>query len=583
MPDNGIRSFCGQRIAPRVVLVVVVFLAGVAVAWAQGKTRVPDAAAQAKARELVRDVYGKEYGAAKMPSERVAVARKLLNAAAGAKGDPASHFVLLEIAKDVAVQAGDAETALEAVDRIVETFEVDPIQTKVGCLEAVARAAKLSSQYGPLAEKAFSLIDAAVAADDFVAAGKLGGIARDSARRARNYTLVKEVVARMKVIEKAEEGYAEYEKALARLEKSPTDPDANLSAGRYLCLVKGDWEKGVPMLALGSDEALSAVAREELDGASSAEEQVELGDAWWKLAETRPRERSDMLLRAGSWYGKAKAGLSSGLTLVKVEKRLDEIAKIGRPIPRASTAAKTRTPRTQFPAGAILLMTFEPDTFTSKDGQEYVADMSGFESHGVVTGATQIPAGRAGAALEFSGEDTVLLPTLRAHLTRQLRQLTISVWVSPTELEGFRFIFDVGSYGWTCISVTCREGKPTFFLAEGYGGGTCVSDNLEPIDQWHHVAAVWNGIEQGIYVDAQLKAKVHAPDLILNTTSISAEPARLGSQAKAAGRERRHFQGMIDEVAIFARALSEEEIQTLYKMGQQGSVLPKAGRTKPAR
>jgi len=355
MGDDEVRSFCGQRAAPRVVLVVAIFLTGSAAAWAQERTQVPDAAAQAKARELIRDVYGKEYEAAKTPAERLALARKLLDAAAGAKSDLPSHFVLLRIAKDVAVLAGDAGTAREAVDQIVGTFEVDPIQTTVDCLEAVAGTAKSSSQHAALAEQAFSLIDEAAAADDFKAAGKLCEIARESARRARNYTLTKEIAARLKTIEAAEAGYAEYEKALVRLEQSPTDPGANLSAGRYLCLVKGDWEKGVAMLALGSDEALKAVARKDLKGASSAAEQVALGDAWWELAQTREHGQKEMLLRAGSWYGEAKAGSLSGLALTKVQKRLEEIERFGRPIAEARPRGVRAAGRVKVTADKVVL------------------------------------------------------------------------------------------------------------------------------------------------------------------------------------------------------------------------------------
>jgi hypothetical protein len=34
------------------------------------------------------------------------------------------------------------------------------------------------------------------------------------------------------------------------LERDATNADANLAAGRYRCLVKGDWGNGLPMLAL---------------------------------------------------------------------------------------------------------------------------------------------------------------------------------------------------------------------------------------------------------------------------------------------------------------------------------------------
>lgn len=148
--------------------------------------------------------------------------------------------------------------------------------------------------------------------------------------------LVKQIVAREKEINGAAEAHARTQKILATLENDPTNPDANQAAGEYFCFVKGDWGKGIPMLALGNDETLKTLAQNDLRGATSPHEQVALGDGWWSLAQSQEGERSaTLLLRAGSWYRAAKAGLSSGLTLTKVAKRLDEIEKIGRPVAEA--------------------------------------------------------------------------------------------------------------------------------------------------------------------------------------------------------------------------------------------------------
>ncbi len=82
---------------------------------------------------------------------------------------------------------------------------------------------------------------------------------------------------------------------------------------RYLCLVKGDWDRGVAMLALGSDEPLKTVAVMELQGAETAEDQAAIGDAWWDAAESREGQEGDLLrLRAGSWYRRAAPQLVSG-------------------------------------------------------------------------------------------------------------------------------------------------------------------------------------------------------------------------------------------------------------------------------
>jgi formylglycine-generating enzyme required for sulfatase activity len=146
------------------------------------------------------------------------------------------------------------------------------------------------------------------------------------------------MVAINKEVAEAGKGYAAFQQARAKLEEQPTDPEANLAVGRYLCLSKGDWEKGIPMLALGSDPALKALAVRELEKTESPNAQVALADAWWDLAQgkTGP-ERESLLLRAGYWYQEAEASLTSELAKVKIRKRLEEIAKLGRPIQEASS------------------------------------------------------------------------------------------------------------------------------------------------------------------------------------------------------------------------------------------------------
>ncbi len=221
----------------------------------------------------------------------------------------------------------------------------------------------------------------------------------------------------------------------------PREPAANLTAGRYQCFVKGDWAWGVPMLALGSDKALKDAALMELREANSAEQQAAIGDAWWDAAETRQGEERNMLrLRAGFWYRQAEPKLAGGLAGLKIKQRLAEVEKLGREIPTAtseptapseptasSKPVKPRTtdPRSQPFAEAVLLMTFEPDTITSKDGKVQVADLSGNGNDGTVEDATPIPLGRAGGALQFGGTGSVLLPTLGNHLTSDLKQFSL--------------------------------------------------------------------------------------------------------------------------------------------------------------
>ena len=86
---------------------------------------------------------------------------------------------------------------------------------------------------------------------------------------------------------------------------------ANRVLAEYLCLVKGEWEKGIAMLALNSDEALQAQAVRDVIGACSPERQKELGDGWWGLSEKADGRASRQLqARAVDWYRRAIPGLN---------------------------------------------------------------------------------------------------------------------------------------------------------------------------------------------------------------------------------------------------------------------------------
>jgi hypothetical protein len=550
---------------------------------AQPKTPVPDAQAQQTAKKAAGELFAERFTQAKTTAEKTALATDMMDAAGKVQAGTADQYVLLKIALDVAAGTGDAATALQAIDRLLEQFD-EPAAELIGdTLLTAARQATTSAQHKAVAEAALSIAGKLSDADQYETALRLCEAARSSAQRAKLFPLAKELTAQIEETKRQQLLSEDYRKALSVLENKPTDPAANLAAGRHLCFLKGNWERGVPMLALGSDAALKAVAIKDLRGADSADEQAAIGDAWWDLAEAKQGEERDSLrLRAGFWYRQAEPKLAEGLAALKVKQRLTELEKLGREVPAApsdATVHRVADPRQQLFAGAVLLMTFEADTFTPRDGQVYVADLSGCGNHGIVEGAKLIPAGQAGAALQFEGKASVVLPTLATQLTQGLRQLSISCWVLPADLKGDSMVLDVGFVANASISLFRTNDKFRFSLCEV----ACESEGVQP-RSWYHVVAAWNGTDQRLYVGGVLAAKIPNDRLVLNATSIGVgHGARLGTQAKSASRAGRYFQGLIDEVAIFNRALSEDEIQVLFQLGKRGEPLVKSARTRLGR
>ena len=303
---------------------------------AAGKVPIPSGAALDEALKLVKDVYGDEHAKAESSEEKTAFAEKLLQTAKATNQGTANHYALLRVAWDVATQAGDAKVAMQIAEAITSAYEVNVLNAKVATVKTVAGFVRSSTQNTALATVALEVVDEAVASDDYNSATELTGIALAAARKAQDWLLVKRIVARDKAIEQMGEAYAKARKAFVTLENEPANPEANQVAGEYFCFVKADWEKGIPMLALGSDERLKTLAVKELRGANSAQEQVALGDAWWDNAQAKADpEKESLMLRAGFWYRQAEPSLGTGLTQVKIERRLAELAALGREEPES--------------------------------------------------------------------------------------------------------------------------------------------------------------------------------------------------------------------------------------------------------
>jgi hypothetical protein len=246
------------HVLSRVFLAAGIFF--LAHASAQERATVPGGSALEAAQKAARELYGKRFAQAKTAAEKTAVAKEMLEAGDSLPKGSADQYVVWKIARDVATGAGDVATALDAADKLAERFDVPAAKTEAETLLAARRQVNRSTQHKSLAEAALKVLPALIEAKDYDTAASLAEAARASAQTAREYSLVKAISARADEIKSQQKASQGYRDALAVLKDKPTDPAANLTAGSYLCFVKGDWDRGVPMLALGSDAKLQAVA-----------------------------------------------------------------------------------------------------------------------------------------------------------------------------------------------------------------------------------------------------------------------------------------------------------------------------------
>jgi len=284
---------------------------------------VPKEAELAAADKVIKDLFKDEYARTK-PADKLALAKKLLEQARETRDDPAARYVLFREAIDLATLAGDLNQAFEAAGELAMEYVVNGISVKAAAIDKAA-AGVAAGDAKALVDIILPVIDEAVAADDYEAAARIVQAAETAAKKSKNLALVAQVRSRGKDIDEAKASFEKVQAALKALQAKPDDADAGLVVGRHYCLVKGDWEKGLPFLVKGSDAPLKALAQKELARPAVAAEQLALADGWYELA-AKESPKAQLQLRAHYWYQEALPGLS-GLAKAKAEKRLAELDK----------------------------------------------------------------------------------------------------------------------------------------------------------------------------------------------------------------------------------------------------------------
>jgi hypothetical protein len=232
---------------------------------------------------------------------------------------------MLKMACDMSVHLGDYATAEQVIDEMSQRFDIDTFEMRS---KAVVKAltAKVSAEQRAKATRAgLALAKEFHKADRYKEAATIITAVGRAAARLKDTQLVADAKQLAIAGRAMAKQYGTVRRAIETLKTDSDDAAANTSVGKYLCFAKGDWQRGLPMLAKGDDAKLKALAIKELAGVEDAKKQVALGDAWWKIGKAKPNKSyRGILPHAADWYRKALPQLT-GLAKAKVEKRLEAI------------------------------------------------------------------------------------------------------------------------------------------------------------------------------------------------------------------------------------------------------------------
>lgn len=195
-----------------------------------------------------------------------------------------------------------------------------------------------------------------------------------------------------------------------------------------------------------------------------------------------------------------------------------------------------------------------------------------------LTGTVGFGVGEVGQGMAFDGTNTVSVdgfPTVDTAVSVEMwvkpldtgftgrMQTLVSRWDSPSTDDAARsfalFLDPFGNLVWTTDETSTRRPVELRAPASQLFDGS-----------FHHVAATWDQSQIRLYVDGVQVASTASQRGTLNAASTTS--VRIGS--KDGLGDRFFFDGVIDEPAIFGRAITAAEIAAIHAAGAAGACRP---------
>ncbi|WP_428939597.1 LamG-like jellyroll fold domain-containing protein [Fontivita pretiosa] len=191
--------------------------------------------------------------------------------------------------------------------------------------------------------------------------------------------------------------------------------------------------------------------------------------------------------------------------------------------------------------------------FEEGAGATTTADVSGNNNTGAVNGATWTTSGRFGNALSFNGTSNYVTVNDAASLDLSTG-MTLEAWVFPTATTGVRDVIIKEGSNVDIYNLYARNwrGAPEANVFVGGINRTAEGPTLSA-NVWTHLAGTYDGVTLRLYINgAEAAALAVAGSIPASTGAL-----RIGGNSIWG----EFFQGIIDEVRIYNRALAPSEIQ----------------------
>ena len=189
-------------------------------------------------------------------------------------------------------------------------------------------------------------------------------------------------------------------------------------------------------------------------------------------------------------------------------------------------------------------------------------------NNGTLQGGASYTSGKVGQAFTFDGSGSYVNIPDSPLLDSFSNSITVELWLKANDTSAnsdWQGIVTKGNAAWA-VQATSGAKTVSFGMTGPSPSGVNGSRNVKD-GQWHHVAGVYNGTNIYLYVDGTLDVSTPASGNIVQNSY----PMTIGCNGQGVyGYPGYFYNGSIDEVSLYHRALSASEIQAIYATGSGG-------------
>jgi len=186
------------------------------------------------------------------------------------------------------------------------------------------------------------------------------------------------------------------------------------------------------------------------------------------------------------------------------------------------------------------------------------------DNEGTITGDYKKAVGRVGDAMEFDGLTSVDIPGTDSLNFNGEDELTVAAWVNAGTDDPV-----VGVVVGCCGTIVAQrdvngwalryDGRNAglemeFIVCPGWQGDGGFGTSRLEVGEWHHLTGVVGDGKMFFYLDGEL----------VNEMTFGGPISTAGTETEIGHANDGGFIGLIDEVVIYDRALSEEEVMQIY-------------------